>query len=126
MTQITKGYKLLVRGLSRDQKNTLKKISKPHGSVNRFLLTVISREVEDFKETKKPALLPTQQRIEEIHRDHFKDFKGRKLWPIKDVLKKLRAKITDEAYLEHLEKMIVENPRPTFKPLQQVQAPSVL
>lgn len=115
--QKTKTYSMLVRGLSKNTRNTfLKAAQAKRFSANGYILSFIDSVVKDFKSNDAAiAPTPTQKRIAEIIKEQYDDFKGRKMWPVKEVHAKMRHKISDEEYLQFLEKQVNENPRPVYQ-----------
>lgn len=122
--QKTKTYALLVRGLSKNTRNTfIKAAQAKRFSANGYILSFIDSVVKDFKApASPPEPTPTQKRIAEIIKDQYGDFKGRKMWPVKEVHEKMRRKISEEEYLEFLEKQVKENPRPVYQIPESLKA----
>jgi len=59
--------------------------------------------------------MTTQEKIAEIIKDQFNDFKGDKMIGLKLLHSRIRSTLSDESYLLFLEKAQKENPRPIYK-----------
>lgn len=59
--------------------------------------------------------MTTQEKIAEIIKEQYHDFKGSKMLYIKLLHNRIKESSTDEEYLSFLEKAQKENPRPVYK-----------
>jgi len=56
-----------------------------------------------------------KEKIKELVKSQYEDFKGKRMWALKELHNVMRITMGDEKYLEFLEKSAKENPRPVYK-----------